>query len=93
MLSAATGLIVFTAERLRNGGAPPSTEALARCLDDNEVANLTVDGEALIERACREWVRNRATEAACVLRRHETMTDEDATRAVETQCGVVPPAF
>ena len=93
MVAVAAGLVVFTAERLHHEDAPKSIEQLAQCLGDNDSPNLTVQGEALIEHACREWVRDRPPEAACVLRRHATMTGDDATRAVEKACGVEPPSL
>jgi hypothetical protein len=92
MLLASTGLVVFTADRLlRHRDMERSSEALAACLDDNAAPNLTIEGGALIEHACREWVRERTPAASCVLRRHDEMTDETATKAVEKQCGMTPP--
>jgi hypothetical protein len=92
MLAAGAGLVVFTADRLlRHREMERSSEALAACLDENAAGNLTIEAGALIEHACRAWVRDRTPAASCVLRRHGEMTGEVATKAVEKACGMALP--
>ncbi len=91
MVAASAAVVAFTLERLEEAVEPKSATTLAACLADNMVPDLAASGEELINRACRERVRDSASaKAACIFARREAMTSDDAAHDVALKCGVQP---
>ena len=91
MVAVSGAVVAFTMERLHDAVESRSTTTLEACLADNMVPDLTAAGEELLNRACREQVKDRSsTIAACVFEQRDKMTSDDAARAAAEQCGIKP---
>lgn len=89
VVASALGLIGFTWIRLRHRVEPASEARLAACLSDNMIPDLSVTGEALIERACEEKAKDPASLVAhCILSRSADFATDEGARAVASRCGV-----
>jgi hypothetical protein len=89
----ATSFLVlwFVAGRVQVSDEMKEATRLAACQREHMMANLPLDGEALIEKACRVVVEtpHAAARAECVFAHRDALVTEEGANAVGSECGVV----
>ena len=86
-------IVWFVADQVRVSDEMRQATRLAACQREHMMANLPLEGEALIEKACRVVVEtpHSAARADCIFAHGEALVTEEGAGAVASECGMDGP--